>query len=200
MPRLFAENAIKEQALEEEAAIAAGRIAQASAPEEPRAYEPVGMHIRGKSTVYENVFDENDPARFQYHRCFDSTAEARPGRHWRPPLPPALLHFVLLVQLAIGLSGGCRKLASLALQGDYEEAGQVLGQMMQDGFTPGPRAYHAVIFSNVRGDNAAGALAVLQEASNAGEHLACTGARLPAAAACTCTVGSAGWLGCVRVT
>jgi hypothetical protein len=123
------------------------------------------MHIRGKATIYENVFDENDPARFQLHRCCLTswqTVQAVPACLRLRDLQRALSHPPAWPVL------DCRQLAALALHGDYEQASELLGQMTQDGFMPGPRAYHAVIFSNVRGGNVAGALAVLQEESNAG--------------------------------
>lgn len=62
----------------------------------------------------------------------------------------------------------CRKLKACADSGDYNEAERVLIEMRQDGHLPGPRAYHALIFSYVKGDNPRGALEAIRTEVNAG--------------------------------
>ena len=61
-----------------------------------------------------------------------------------------------------------RQLKDAALQGDFDMAEQVLEEMAREGFVPGPRAYHGLAFSHVKGGNAAGALKAIRRCWEAG--------------------------------
>lgn len=60
----------------------------------------------------------------------------------------------------------------LAQQGDYVEAEVIMDDMSRNGYVPGPRAYHALIFSHVKGGNATGALAAIRNEFTAGDYQA----------------------------
>jgi pentatricopeptide repeat protein len=61
-----------------------------------------------------------------------------------------------------------RRLKACADAGDYVQAQRVLADMRQQGLPPGPRAYHALIFSFVKGSNPSGALEAIRLEVNAG--------------------------------
>lgn len=61
-----------------------------------------------------------------------------------------------------------RRLKACADMGDFLEAERVLAEMRQEGHLPGPRAYHAVIFSYVKGNNSSGALDAIRKEVNDG--------------------------------
>ena len=144
----------------------------------------VGLHLRGKAVVREGLANEDDPARHFWHRC--ATREG--GRRWlhsaassctveRPAKHTRRASAVALLSTTLAAAPVCRKLALLAQQGDYIEAEAVMDDMARSGFLPGPRAYHALIFSHVKGDNAAGALAAIRTEFTAGGWLRdCTAA------------------------
>jgi pentatricopeptide repeat protein len=62
----------------------------------------------------------------------------------------------------------CRQLKACADAGDYLEAERVLAEMRQEGHLPGPRAYHALIFTYVKGGNSHGALDAIRREVNDG--------------------------------
>lgn len=75
-------------------------------------------------------------------------------------------HATLLAYVSFVLY--CSKLHSCAEQGDYSGARAVIAAMWAARHVPGPKAYHALIISYVRGDNAMGALVAIREASSSG--------------------------------
>ena len=60
----------------------------------------------------------------------------------------------------------CRLLHECAERGDFLGAEQVVDQMRHQRLTPGPKAYHALIYSYVRGRNSKGALKAIRKAVN----------------------------------
>lgn len=53
-----------------------------------------------------------------------------------------------------------------AERGDFLGAEQVVDQMRHQRLAPGPKAYHALIYSYVRGRNSQGALKAIRKAVN----------------------------------
>ena len=58
----------------------------------------------------------------------------------------------------------CRKLHLCAEQGDFTGAEDVLAKMRAQMHAPGPKAYHALIISYVKGGNPRGALLAIRNA------------------------------------
>ena len=63
----------------------------------------------------------------------------------------------------------CSELFLSAKEGKPEAAEEVLRTMLADGFQPGPRAYHALIFAYVKSGSASGALDVIRRAHSSGK-------------------------------
>ena len=59
-------------------------------------------------------------------------------------------------------------LKDAALQGEFAAAEAALEEMARQGHVPGPRAYHALAFSHVKGANAAGALKAIRRCWDSG--------------------------------
>ena len=60
-------------------------------------------------------------------------------------------------------------MAALGPQGDYTKAEAVLQEMARAGHTPGPRAYHALVFTYLKGNSVEGALDAIRREVKAGE-------------------------------
>jgi pentatricopeptide repeat protein len=58
-----------------------------------------------------------------------------------------------------------------AEKGDYVAAEEVLKGMRKAKFPPGPRAFHALVYSYVRGGNSAGALKAIKEEAAKGKEV-----------------------------
>jgi len=56
----------------------------------------------------------------------------------------------------------CRMLHTAAEEGDFTQAENVLKQMNENKQLPGPKAYHALVFSYVKGGYARGALSAIR--------------------------------------
>ncbi len=65
---------------------------------------------------------------------------------------------------------GHRKLAALGPKGDYATAEGVVQEMARSGYPPGPRAYHALVFSHLKGGSVEGALESIRREVKAGER------------------------------
>ncbi len=83
----------------------------------------------------------------------------------------------------------CRKLAVLGPKGEYTSAEGVVLEMARSGHPPGPRAYHALVFSYLKGDSVEGALDAIRREVKAGECAGEAGGRVDRAAA------AGGWKG-----
>ena len=63
----------------------------------------------------------------------------------------------------------CSQLFRAAQKGDVSLAEDVMRQMTADGFQPGPRSYHALIFAHVKAESASGALTAIRRAHASGQ-------------------------------
>lgn len=61
-------------------------------------------------------------------------------------------------------------LHSFSERGDFENAENVIKQMNENNQLPGPKAYHALVFSYVKGGYAKGALNAIRNEVSKGEH------------------------------
>ena len=61
-----------------------------------------------------------------------------------------------------------KALSQAAQSGDWMAAEATVAEMAQAGYVPGPRAYHAVVFSYVKARNAPGALGAIRQCWDAG--------------------------------
>jgi len=68
------------------------------------------------------------------------------------------------------LSSCIRLLLNAAQLGQVAKAEQIIAQMFDADLTPGPRAFHVLVFAYVRGKNPKDALAVARRASDEGER------------------------------
>ena len=64
----------------------------------------------------------------------------------------------------------CSQLFVAAKKGDTVTAEEVIREMVADGFQPGPRAYHALVFAYVKKRSAAGALTAIRRAHASGTN------------------------------
>lgn len=77
----------------------------------------------------------------------------------------------------------CRTLLQAAQSGNAASAEQTLQAMAAAGLTPGPRAWHALVFAYARAGDAEGSLRAIQSESQAGGPLLCQ---------------CLGWLSCIQ--
>ena len=92
--------------------------------------QTIGMHMKGRTVVKVGAIDEEDPARWVWHKALKQAAAA----------------------------------------GMFAEAEHIVADMQRapSSSPPGPRAYHALVFSYVKGRSAAGALGAIRRCWEAG--------------------------------
>lgn len=74
------------------------------------------------------------------------------------------------VLLHSGLKKQCSSLFNASREGNVGRAEEILQQMIDDGFEPGPCAYHALVFAHVKSGSASGALTAIRRAHAAGHE------------------------------
>lgn len=112
----------------------------------------VGIQFRTDTGLNTTIRNENDDQRFHWHR-YGAQIE-RLFFH--------LIQILLLLVIPTIALYVCRMLHTAAEEGDFTQAENVLRQMNENNQLPGPKAYHALVFSYVKGGYARGALSAIR--------------------------------------